>query len=359
MAEYRHQRDIEAPPLRPGRVLRLAVLAFLGLFAGFGLINVAVTNALWRPPLPRFDEIVAELDSQKDQIDLLFFGPSHMMTDIDPRIFDARAAELGYQVRSYNFSVEGLRVSERDYLLRELKRLGPGHLKYVLVKPDIWLNTDLANTFSTRARYFNTPGNIRRDLGLRLGAVKAFWTYNVPRAGLIILGGLCHLTNVGVVSDLILPPMAGMSSPAPELHPERRGYVPLANPHRELPGPDDAPYPVVPAPVLVAELSGSEKALLAELFQKIRDLGAQPVVLIPPVGNENLAETAETLEALQENFREIPTLTFHASGQSPDLYRKFAYWEDMNHLSIEGSQVFSRLLAERFTDFAKAREEAP
>ncbi len=359
MAEYRHQRDLDAPPFQPGRVLGLAALAFLGLCAGFALINVTVTNAHWRPPLLRFDEIVEELETQKDQVDLLFFGPSHMMTDINPLVFDARATQLGYQVRSYNFSVEGLRVSEREYLLRELERIRPGQLKYVLVKPDLWLNTGVENVFSTRARFFNSPANVGRALTLRLDSSTRHWSQNIAAAGLILLGGLSHLSNVGVIADLILPPGNELADPPPKRHPERRGYVPLQNPHRKLPAGDDAPYPVSSPPLPARELSPNEKGALADLFRKIRHLGAQPVVLIPPVGNDNLAETDETLRALEESFEGIPTLTFHASGQSPELYRKLAYWEDMNHLSTLGSQVFSRLLAERFASFAKAREEAP
>lgn len=101
MAEYRHQRDAATPELLLRRVLGLAAWATLGLLAGFALIHQAVTTRYWRPPLPRFQEIVREVEADP-AIDLLFFGPSDMMTDIDPRVFDARAGELGHPFHSYN-----------------------------------------------------------------------------------------------------------------------------------------------------------------------------------------------------------------------------------------------------------------
>lgn len=194
---------------------------------------------------------------------------------------------------------------------------------------------------------------------MRLGTNKPFWTYDVPTAALIALGGLVHLANVGVASELTLPNRDALAPSGWEDHPERRGYVPLKRPHRSFAAPDQAPYPVVHPTGSPRALSAGELALLKELFDGIRALGARPVVLIPPVGNDNLAETDETLRAMQEHFAEVPVLAFHPGGPNPELYQKLAYWEDMDHLSIEGSAYFSRLLAERFLPLAQAAEDAP
>lgn len=358
MAEYRHQREVDARPAGAGRVLGLCASALAGLFAGFAALNVLVTKDLWHPPLPRFEEITSELEAVKDQVEVLFLGPSHMMTDIDPRVFDARMAALGRPLFSYNYSVESLMVSERDYLLERLREIRPKGLRYVLVKPDVWIHTTLVNTFSTRTRYFNRPATVRRYLELRLGSTKPFFTYNLPTSLVIAWGGLMHLSNVGVISDLILPPKSALTEPAGERHPERRGYLPLDDEKPKDSG-DDSPYPVQPPSGPVRQLSAGELAELARLFREIRELGAEPVVLIPPVGNDNLADTAETLAAMATTFPEVAVLSFHPSGQSPELYEKLGYWADRNHLSPAGATRFSTLLADRFATLLNSRGGAP
>ena len=358
MAEYRHQRGIDAPPLGVRRVLGLSLLAGAGLFAGFVALNLLITKDHWHPPLPRFEEVISELEAEKDQIQLLFLGPSHMMTDIDPRVFDARMAALGTPMRSYNYSVESLMVSERDYLLEALRRIRPPGLRFVLVKPDVWIHSTLENSFSTRARYFNRPATVRRSVEQRLASTHAFWTYNVPTSLIIAWSGLMHLSNVGVISDLTLPPKGALTSPLRENHPERRGFMPM--PHaKDVVRDGNAPYPVKPPPPAVRPLSAGELADLYRLFREIRDLGAEPVVLIPPIGNDNLGDTADTLAAMAASFPEIAVLSYHPGGPSPELYEKLAYWEDENHLSVAGAERFSALLAERFATLLRARGAAP
>jgi hypothetical protein len=353
MAEYRHQRDIDAPPLRLPRVASLVLTTALGLGAGCLVLNRLLADESWQPKLARFETVTREVEQSKDRIDLLFFGPSHMMTDIDPEVFDAEAAKRGVPVHSYNYSVEGLRVSERDYLLRKLQAIQPPKLKYVLVKPDIWLHTDLENAFSTRARRFNDIEHTWRDLRVRMGSSQPLVPYRLGTATLILLGGAAHLANLGTVAEAILPPKQFGLEGTTE-RPERRGYVPLVRPDRSFsPFTDDDPYPrgeALPA----RELAPAEIQVLKELFDGIAQLGARPIALIPPVGNANFAETEETLAALRAHFPDVPVLSYH---ESPEMYAKLAYWEDMDHLSVAGARVFSELLAQDFARLAKGATE--
>lgn len=337
------------------QVLILALAFTAGLCGGALALNRLITRPFWHPALGRFDAIAADVYALRDRIDVLFVGTSHVMTNVDPRRFDEAAGTF-----SYNASVEGLRVAERDWLLGKALASGLTKLRYVLVKPDQWLHTDVTNAFSTRARYFDTLEEAVHDGRARLAENKPLVPYRVGTAGMIAFGTLVHHANLGVLAELLLPAKPWHDTAGAGVRHEggrwtlgeTRGFDPLAlGDQRNFGGRRlDEPYPVdagqLDAPS--REYSASEIAELARLFAQIRELGAQPVVFVPPVGNDHLVETRDLVAALRAHFTDVPLLALDYSSGHRELYGKLSFWDDWNHLSPEGAALFTSLLAKAF-----------
>jgi len=66
----------------------------------------------------------------RGEYDVLLVGNSLIYRAIIPALFDARMAEHGYPIRSYNFGFSGMRAFETDHLVRFLARSGdlPPHV---------------------------------------------------------------------------------------------------------------------------------------------------------------------------------------------------------------------------------------
>src|SRR3954469_25070652 len=108
VAEYRDCRDTLTTAVSLGRTIKLSAMFAVGLLGGFLLLNFALTRPLWRPPMDRFEQVLSELAASRDRVDLLFLGPSHMLTSVDPRLFDATMSARGHATYSYNLSIVAL-----------------------------------------------------------------------------------------------------------------------------------------------------------------------------------------------------------------------------------------------------------
>ncbi len=108
-------------------------MLYLGLFAAVMIAGNILVERFDTAVLP--EEIAAKyahFKQHKDEYDLIFIGPSFVLRSIDPVRFDARMRAAGYEVKSFNFGIPGMRFHEGRVLLDRILALDPARLKWVI-----------------------------------------------------------------------------------------------------------------------------------------------------------------------------------------------------------------------------------
>jgi hypothetical protein len=127
--------DVTAPAKAPSRrtgILagaRNLVLFLLGLGATSAVLSAYVPfpylGNLWR----KYHQI---REHGKDY-SLIYIGSSRVFHEFIPKQFDAALAQRGHHIRSFNFGQDGMWPPESFYMLREVLKNRPPHLKWVLI----------------------------------------------------------------------------------------------------------------------------------------------------------------------------------------------------------------------------------
>ena len=104
---------------------------------GFGLLlaTSAVYHALLPPAIP--EGVVEKLQffaKHKDEFDTLFLGSSRFYYAVSPEIFDNVTRENGLSTRTFNFGVDGMNPPENFYVLEQILKTEPRHLKRIFVE---------------------------------------------------------------------------------------------------------------------------------------------------------------------------------------------------------------------------------
>lgn len=124
----------------------------------FVSVALGSSTALSRLPVypPGNREAFAEFEDTKHEYDVLFFGSSYTTRGIMPHAFDARMAELGRPVRSFNLGMGGAGGYEIDRTLRWALGLSPERLKLVIIEPRPW-HRGRGSLTSQRRVWWHTP----------------------------------------------------------------------------------------------------------------------------------------------------------------------------------------------------------
>ena len=100
-----------------------------------------ITARLISPHLPptksALTATLANFAKQKDEVDLLFIGPSLVYCHLDPEVFDEVAAQSGLPIRSYNLGLPAMSVLEMYYALQRVREMQPERLKWVVLTTDV------------------------------------------------------------------------------------------------------------------------------------------------------------------------------------------------------------------------------
>ena len=323
------------------------VLSALIALAAF-LTTSAVIHSLLPPIVPK--GVAAKLEyfaEHKDEFDTLTVGTSSIYYSVSPEIFDRTTAEGGLSTHTFNFGIDALHPPENFYVLDQILKTQPRNLKWVLLETAN-IETKLHKILGTeRAVYWHdwprTLVALRKALNPR-GDTR--WYIKVSRLWVARRDLATHLTlfaqrfgNVGRATDFFFP-RDRKAEAALELGPKRDGY--------RLAGPAMSAEEAVSFQTRLAQEIAQAQPKPLDPFAdeayrtfatRFREIGAAPVFVVPPLIFQS--------PIAFRNAPPGPLLTFNDATTYPMLFDTKVRIDDA-HLTREGAEEFTRLLAREF-----------
>lgn len=308
----------------------------------------AVIHALLPPVIPKGVAAKLEFFAQhKDEFDTLLVGTSSIYYSVSPRIFDQTTRENGIPTRSFNFGIDAMHPPENFFVLDQILKTQPRHLKWVFLETAN-LETKLHKVLGTeRAVYWHdwtrTALVLRKALNPR-GDAK--WYVKISRLWLARRDLVTHLTlfaqrfgNVGRGTEFLFP-QDRKAEAVLELGPERDGYR-LAG-HAMTPE-DAASFQKRLAEEIAQARPNPLDPCADETYRRyearLREIGAATVFVVPPL----IFQSPVSFRQSQSG----PLLSFNDARTYPMLFDTKVRIDDA-HLTREGAEEFTRLLAQEF-----------
>lgn len=311
------------------------------------LICVALRSRLPFPQVrgvsPKYEYFAAH----RADYDVIFIGSSRFFHQVIPRQFDARVeAAAGRKIRSFNLAYDGVWPPESFYFLRQILKLKPPRLRWVvldLIDIDARLYEQTNST--QRVAYWHDWQHTR----LAWSEVDALQLPSPEKWNLTAKHSE-HLfkqwINFGRGAELLRDRFVQRKEKPPKWI-DAEGFQP---------GPD--------TPMTGTELAKLEKSVtrlkrgiapspagprlhraLSELMAEVRASGANLVCVISPTLNP------------KENFTGLPAglplFAFNDPNKHPQLYEAAVHY-DAWHLNARGAEIFTDLLAAEFATHLKS-----
>jgi hypothetical protein len=321
----------------------------------------AVLHAVLPPIIPKGVAAKLEFFAQhKDDFDTLLVGTSSIYYSVSPEIFDRTTSQNGLPTRTFNFGVDAMHPPENFYVLDQILKMNPANLKWVFLETaDI--QTKLHQVLGTEraVSWHDWP---RTKLALRKALNprgNAKWYIRISRLWVARRDLTAHLklfaqrfANVGRGMEILSPGARDRSSEAEaELGPGRDGYR-LAG--HAMSAEQAASFQQRLAQEIAQARPKPLDAYADEAYrdyaQRIRAIGAAPLFVVPPLIFQSPV-----------SFREPPAspgplLAFNNAVSYPLLFDpKFRI--DDAHLTREGAEEFTRLLANEFVRTVRPSEQ--
>lgn len=326
-------------------------------FAAFAGTCLCFHAILPEPDVPGISAKLRYFEAHRDEFDTVLIGTSRIQYHISPAIFDATTAALGMPTRTFNLGLAGMHPPESFLLVERFLALKPSKLKWVFLEfEDVQAGWDTEQLGTRRLVHWHnwrlTALAIRKAIN-RTG--DDAWYRSMLR--LCSTSVALHLKlfaqklgNVGAVADLwdSFSRPRDAEAAAPELGPARDGY----EPGKEAMSAGEAK---VYSDRLARAVKAKERRLIdpyaeaeyRKIAGSLRELGAVPVFLLPPNVEQNPI-----------SFRDPPTspgpiIGFNDAQKYPTFYDP-AMRSNRSHLSREGAEIFSRMVAEEFVSVVRA-----
>lgn len=308
----------------------------------------ALIHSLVPPLIPKGVAAKLEFFAQhKDEFDTLLVGTSSIYYSVSPEIFDQTTLESGIPTRTFNFGIDAMHPPENFYVLDQILRTQPHNLKWVFLETAN-VETKLHKVLGTeRAVYWHdwpcTVLTLRKALNPR-GDAK--WYVKISRLWLARRDLAAHLTlfaqrfgNVGRATELLFPQNRKAEADL-ELGPRRDGYR-LAG--HVMSAEDAASFQKRLAEEIVQARPKPLDPCADEAYRRyaarFREIGAVPVFVVPPLIFQSPVSFRQSAPG--------PLLSFNDATTYPMLFDTKVRIDDA-HLTREGAEEFTRLLAREF-----------
>ncbi len=350
------------------------VIVGLGAFVATCLLLRALL------PFPQAPEVAGKFRffvRHKDEFDTLFIGSSHVYRHVIPETFDRTAAGGGVPTRSFDFGIRGMHPPESFSIVDQILHEHSPKLKWVFIElEEVHPLSRRGHAAQRRARAGQRPRTrtarqnrqdenqgTRRFLHWHNPALtwmaltkavnaderRAWWenAWFALRSGSVPLHlAVCfkNLANIGAVQDFeeIFNSSSESKSELDQLA-QQRGFEPLLD---NMPSSDFSGY----REEIAKHVAESEPRLLdpvseaayRKYAQKIHDYGANAIFVVPPLVDQSEVRFRNEAGVGARVF------AFNNANVYPELYDPRVH-ADREHLTLEGAEAFTRLLAERFT----------
>ncbi|MGC9384957.1 MAG: hypothetical protein ACP5D6_10190 [Kosmotogaceae bacterium] len=322
------------------------------------------------PEIPVLSAKLKQFSERKDEYQVIFIGSSRIYRHIIPSKFDQFMASQGYPIQSYNFGVSGMTVPETHFVLKKILAMKPQNLEFVFLELDD-LNLIIAekNRRSERVIYWHTWEHtlwIYQLLWLNILNEKRLIFHNLKKIHSHTVPLLYNLINFGQGDhwiQWILLPTEGVDTtldPGGDTFygtPGIDGYLALNDEpapnfqrrHQEFLENLDTYHKKVRSITRTSNQPATPQSdqvkAIEDLIKVVRDSGATPVFIITPV----LEKETHLIAAQTRGY--VPLLfAFNDPIEFPILYDANQRF-DIDHLNHEGATEFSKLLAEKFSNY--------
>lgn len=351
------------PRASAGRgVIARALLWFAAAFVGVALIVRGL--APHGSGLERMDVKLDAFARRKDEFSVVFLGSSRTVRGFVPSQFDARLAERGGDVRSFNLGVAGARLPEMLYLLERVAELAPAKLEYVLVDPEdfelvhdtrnslaqagiLW--HDAATTWPVAQALLSSERADKLPVLVDHGEAFALNTLNVGRTARWVNAALGLRPDAQLVAQTLGARGDGHTALYDDqetLRSRRRRFERNRDEYERMVanyGAESRPERDAP-PQFVH--------LLKRFEQRVRELGATPIFVIQPA----LTRQWDLVQAA-ESGAIGPLLRYDDPERHPELFAHASRFDSL-HLNDVGAAIFTRLLADDVGAWLESREDA-
>lgn len=347
--------------------MKSIVVNVLAAITGFAAVAIPGFHAVPWPESFTVSVKIEHLHEHPAAYDALFVGSSNVYRSYVPRVIDARLAELGHPLRSFNLGGPSMWSFESDFVLRRALSIPGLQLDYVLIEPGDWdaipkTPEEVRNMLSNRSVFWHdlrqtwnvvcalacSRADITERLSLGRSHLHAFaWRMCSYGQGPRILGRLRGEVESQPIS-------------AADLEREH-GYLPL----EDLRTPEAAKR----RKLLTDDLPGYEQKIrdmqrrnrepldpgafcwtaTERQMAFIRQSGATPVHVVPPTGI-----VMNAARALHERGV-IDVIAFNDPDAHPTYYLPRSRF-DPNHLSRDSAETFSREFAEALAESLSANQ---
>ncbi|MBD2614811.1 hypothetical protein H6G94_26630 [Nostoc punctiforme FACHB-252] len=351
------------------KILFIYSLVFIiVLFFTAGLINLILPSSKTPPTLGDVSVKLEYFADHKDDYDVIFLGPSTTYLQVIPKVFDESLSANGNSLKSFNLGILSANVAEMDFYLQKILALKPAKLKWIFL--DCLVNSFVEEEPTlSRNVYWHTPTKTLENFQLIAEStlpwkikISAFYANSISFLhrwlGIGYFSNFWHQSSealpAGISSDKLLQE-AGyyandwMKNSEAE---KKVFYSKLESYQQKL---TQAKLGIIDPENTYPEKSYATK-IIKRLVSRIDDLEkssniqVEPIFLIPPA-LDSVIEHSPILEAVDLGY--ISTLfAFNNPNSFASLY-EVSRRSDERHLNYQGSQEFSRTLAEKFSQHLK------
>ncbi|HET6407648.1 MAG TPA: hypothetical protein VFG14_07190 [Chthoniobacteraceae bacterium] len=303
----------------------------------------------------------------KDQYDALLIGTSRTYRGISPAMFDQLSGEAGVPTRSFNFGIDGMFPPEDAFVSDHVLRDPPKNLRWVFLEIGLFVdNFEGRNPDLVRTVYWHDWKRTLLCCRSRLwpkGKSEKFKTWFESEKGKATPASDCltHLRlffvktlNLGRGSELLGDHFLNRTGKGEGIGPARDGYAAMPS-ERVMKGKELAEYQAeiklrMDTPARIRSLTRYGEESLAGVIERVREIGAQPIVFIAPTTGSRREHPSEGLA--------VPTFDFRVPSEFPELFDP-ANRADPAHMNAAGADALTRRVADKFVKLARGQNPKP
>ncbi|NEO57648.1 MAG: hypothetical protein F6K54_34030 [Okeania sp. SIO3B5] len=312
----------------------------------------------------------------KDEYNTIFLGPSTTYRSIVPNLFDKFMADQDWEIKSFNFGINGAIAADTDFYLRKIIALKPANLKWLFIEYNDRTFDRLENANSARSIYWHTPRQTLLNFRLILEAEQDL-KYKFFAAYANFKSFFCRNFWIGRFANWWQEKVLGFNLvefgqtefgkkeiPDASILAQQSGYYALDwqtggkynKRHQYLLDNLDNYYEEVDK---IKEVNTSKKdfktysfKVLENMCNQLKNQGIKPLLFITPI----LKSEASTTINLYKHGDSSTLFAFNNPETFPNLYqvnRRF----DFLHLNDQGAKEFTHSLAEQFAKYLETQQD--
>jgi hypothetical protein len=340
-------------PAGKGTIAR-AVLLFLGGFIlSAAILHLLIGNTLNLYAIERSEKLEM-MRRVNYAYSTAIFGSSHVQQGFDPRVFDATLAGSPIAVRSFNLGIDGgAQIEQRLMALDFLNHLKPPATNQpCFVMLETTADPTFATYFSSSPREINILDWRSMRLILQFPPDGYRRPNQIHRRLISFSVAFNHLINMGMLSNRVFRPPYRETAILTETANDQRGmhHVPT-----DIYAQEDLAKAfalrVIPPAAVPAQLYQGNRTIVEDLHRTPNGNRVQLVwVVMPQLKDLIIYKVYPPSEPT--SFGDVPILDLGRPDLYPQLYDR-SLWLDSYHLNAQGSQLFSRLLAQQLLAWAQ------